>query len=54
MAEAVEFKAEVLRVIDGDSIIVKNEDGKYPIRIKYVDAPEIQRSIRKVKISLVN
>ena len=32
MAEAVEFKAEVLRVIDGDSIIVKNEDGKYPIR----------------------
>ena len=43
MAEAVEFKAEVLRVIDGDSIIVKNEDGKYPIRIKYVDAPEIQQ-----------
>ena len=43
MAEAVEFKAEVVRVIDGDSIIVKNEDGKYPIRIKYVDAPEIQQ-----------
>ena len=43
MAEAVEFKAEVLRVIDGDSIIVKNEDGKYPIRIKYVDSPEIQQ-----------
>ena len=28
MAEGVEFEADVLRVIDGDSIIVKNEDGK--------------------------
>ena len=52
MAEAVE--ADVLRVIDGDSIIVKNEDGKFPIRIKYVDAPEIQQKQRKVKIFLVN
>ena len=43
MAESVEFEAEVLRVIDGDSIIVKNEDGKFPIRIKYIDAPEIQQ-----------
>ena len=39
MAESVEFEAEVLRVIDGDSIIVKNKDGKFPIRIKYVYAP---------------
>ncbi len=43
MAEVVEFEAKVLRVIDGDSIVVKNEDGKFPIRIKYVDAPEIKQ-----------
>ena len=43
IAESVEFEAEVLRVIDGDSIIVKNDDGKFPIRIKYIDAPEIQQ-----------
>ena len=55
IAEVVEFEAKVLRVIDGDSIIVKNEDGKYPIRIKYVDAPEIQQNMaRKAKIFLVN
>ncbi len=47
-AENIEFEAKVTRVIDGDSIIVENKNRKYPIRMKYIDAPELKQKYGKI------
>tara|TARA_Y100000817_G_scaffold279748_1_gene243311 strand:+ start:266 stop:748 length:483 start_codon:yes stop_codon:yes gene_type:complete len=47
IAEILEFQAKVVKVIDGDSMIVQNKEGKFPIRIKYIDAPEIKQRYGK-------
>ena len=47
VAESIEFDARVLRVIDGDSVIVENNNNEITLRLKYIDAPELNQSFGK-------
>ncbi len=38
------WEVEVLKVYDGDTVLVKHEGGKYRVRLLYVDAPETDQT----------
>lgn len=45
------FKAKCVKVIDGDTIIVKRHNQRLTIRLAFIDAPEInQKSLDKVPV----
>ena len=38
-----EYEAIVLKVIDGDTIYIKTDNGRKKVRLRYIDAPEIKQ-----------
>ena len=40
---SVEYKAIVLKVIDGDTIYIKSDSGRKKVRLRHIDAPEIRQ-----------
>jgi len=38
-----EYEAIVLKVIDGDTIYIKSDNGRKKVRLRYIDAPEIKQ-----------
>ncbi len=39
-----EYEAIVLKVIDGDTIYIKSDNGRKKVRLRHIDAPEIKQS----------
>ena len=42
-----EYEAVVLKVIDGDTIYIKSDNGRKKVRLRHIDAPEIRQSYGK-------
>ena len=42
-----EYEAVVLKVIDGDTIYIKSDNGRKKVRLRHIDAPEIGQSYGK-------
>ena len=42
-----EYEAVVLKVIDGDTIYIKSNNGRKKVRLRHIDAPEIRQSYGK-------
>ena len=40
---SAEYKAIVLKVIDGDTIYIKSDSGRKKVRLRHIDAPEIRQ-----------
>ena len=38
-----EYEAIVLKVIDGDTIYIKSDNGRKKVRLRHIDAPEIKQ-----------
>ena len=50
-----EYEAIVLKVIDGDTIYIKSDNGRKKVRLRYIDAPEIKQPYGDMaRIFLVN
>ncbi len=50
-----EYEAIVLKVIDGDTIYIKTDNGRKKVRLRYIDAPEIKQPYGDMaRIFLVN
>ena len=50
-----EYEAIVLKVIDGDTIYIKSDQGRKKVRLRYIDAPEIKQPYGDMaRIFLVN
>lgn len=46
-AHAGTFEAEVIRVVDGDSLIVESKQQRVRVRLKEIDAPELKQAFGK-------
>ena len=52
---SAEYEAEVLKVIDGDTIYIKSDSGRKKIRLRHIDAPELKQTFgEEAKIFLDN
>lgn len=41
---SAEYEAVVLKVIDGDTIYIKSDDGRKKVRLRHIDAPELKQA----------
>jgi endonuclease YncB( thermonuclease family) len=46
-AHAETFEGKVIRVVDGDSLIVLSKQGRIRVRLKEIDAPELKQPFGK-------